>query len=140
MKIFTCKCLLQFIFAQPVTVVEWQPEQKMKFGLSWKSSTKLCIERQAKLIGRNTKLWRAQIGQSIILGLIVGSLYFQIGIEQYTNRFFFSLFFFIFFFFYGPKKIDFLSPPQLSSSTYLCSCLLFFLFYVFEFLDTVYFS
>jgi hypothetical protein len=48
--------------------------------------TKLCIARQSILVSRNKSFWYTRIGQSILMGLVVGTLYYQSGTNKYSNR------------------------------------------------------
>eukprot|EP00299_Pterocystis_sp_00344_P019876 c9825_g1_i2.p1 GENE.c9825_g1_i2~~c9825_g1_i2.p1 ORF type:complete len:1420 (-),score=398.97 c9825_g1_i2:102-4361(-) len=65
----------------------WVSDQTTAQLLSWRAAFLLCASRQKKLLFRNTKLIKAQVGQGLVMGLVLGSLYFQLGLDEYSNRY-----------------------------------------------------
>jgi ABC-type multidrug transport system ATPase subunit len=66
-----------------------------QYRLSFPQQLRLVLQRQVLLLKRNRGMWIGFWVQSIVLGLILGSLFWQLGTEQKEVRVRFGLFWFI---------------------------------------------
>ena len=69
---------------------------RRRYNLSCRRSTRLVIGREFKLLRRNRPYLRARIMQVIIMGVILGTIFWNMDIDMYQERmgvlFFLSLF------------------------------------------------
>jgi ABC-type multidrug transport system ATPase subunit len=72
---------------EPPPAAEWEAPHHVRYLMPFHKALKLLMVRQYHIVVRNTELVRAQIGQSVIMGLVAGSLFYQLPDDQYANRY-----------------------------------------------------
>jgi hypothetical protein len=88
-----------------------------RYNSSFPQQVAACLRRQALLTFRNRGLWIGNWIKSIIIGLIIGSLFLQIGTTQADTRTRFGLFYFMLSF-HGGQPLN--SPPLHSTRHAAC--------------------
>lgn len=64
---------------------EWYPDNKEKYATDFWFFFKICLERQWKVVTRDSMFAKARIGQSLLVGAIAGSLFSNIRVEDVTT-------------------------------------------------------
>eukprot|EP00300_Choanocystis_sp_HF-7_P021794 c20895_g1_i1.p1 GENE.c20895_g1_i1~~c20895_g1_i1.p1 ORF type:complete len:1359 (+),score=349.22 c20895_g1_i1:1-4077(+) len=72
---------------QPPPTHQWRLNQTVFSNRSWASNTRLCLARQLKIVARNKPLIKAQIGQAILIGLLVGFNFYRLDHTEFTSRY-----------------------------------------------------
>lgn len=86
----------EFKHMQAQLVADWIPqpqlaEMEKEFVNSWSASFRLCLVRMVKLIKRDPIFSKARIVQQIVMGLLVGCLFYQLDYDDFASRY--SVFF-----------------------------------------------
>ncbi|CAM9708407.1 unnamed protein product, partial [Laminaria digitata] len=76
--------------------VEWAAVYKNRYPKSWWYHLELCLRKKLMLLLRDRSYIRSQVVSASVMGLIVGSIFYDLELDDANAKFgliFFSLFF-----------------------------------------------
>lgn len=80
----------------PPSFTPWLKRQRHEFSNGWFRSTWLCLQRQAKITGRDRVFLRGRVVQVCLMGVMAGTLFYQLDAHDWSDKvcmLFFSLMF-----------------------------------------------
>ncbi|CAM9674100.1 unnamed protein product, partial [Scytosiphon promiscuus] len=66
---------------------EWPVVYTKKYPQSWQYHLKLCLKKKRTLLSRDKSYVKSQIGSALVMGLMVGSIFFDLGLEDANAKF-----------------------------------------------------
>eukprot|EP00904_Undaria_pinnatifida_P014208 jgi/Undpi1/9918/HiC_scaffold_28.g12372.m1 len=75
---------------------EWDAEYREKYPKSWWYHMKLCLNKKQMLMLRDTAYMRSQIMSALVMGLVVGTIFYDLDLDEANAKFgliFFALFY-----------------------------------------------
>ena len=75
---------------KPLDPKSWSPYTKAQYGQKFPHSAlrhaRMALSRQSKLTGRNRTMIPPRLAQAVIMGLVIGSLFYGLSLNQFSDK------------------------------------------------------